>query len=177
MSVQTNQYATLNNGTVEVDYSFDTVSNLILNVALRNQSGIPGTLLATVYTLDGGTVLFGPVSVGVQPGGSGAVSALSGGLSLPQGTIDIGNTSGFSSSGKVVIFAALGRQIVNFAGKTATALTGCTGGSAVLTAGDVVDQVQVTDLSGLNAHMVAMTTKNGTSLALPVLLSVGWQSS
>lgn len=69
------------------------------------------------------------------------IGASSNGATLPQATIYVADTTGFASSSKVAITTADG--VVNeitYTGKTATTLTGCSGGTSVMTTGDAVRQ-------------------------------------
>jgi len=56
------------------------------------------------------------------------VSSLSDGVSLPTGTINVSSTSDFPSSGTLLVNTSAGVQTVNYAGRTSTSFTGCTGG-------------------------------------------------
>lgn len=62
------------------------------------------------------------------------IAAASNGLTLPQATINVVSTTGFPSSGSVLIQ----NQLVTYSGVTATTLTGCLGGNASLVAGGTV---------------------------------------
>jgi hypothetical protein len=60
------------------------------------------------------------------------IAAASDGVSLPTSTINVASTSGFASSGLLVINSTAGLQVVNYTGKTSTTFTGCTNGSGTL---------------------------------------------
>lgn len=62
------------------------------------------------------------------------VSSGSNGQTMPQGTINVVSTSGFPSSGQLLVQ----NQLVSYTGVTATSFTGCTGGNATLTTGGSV---------------------------------------
>jgi hypothetical protein len=66
------------------------------------------------------------------------ITAPSNGLSLPQATINVEDTSDLPTSGTAYIETSLGVQTVAYTGKTATTLTGCTGGTGVMSTGATV---------------------------------------
>lgn len=82
------------------------------------------------------------------------IGASSSGATLPQATIYVADTTGFASSSKVAITTADG--VVNeitYTGKTATTLTGCTGGTSVMTTGDAVRQGQAEYSIRIGGHV------------------------
>jgi hypothetical protein len=68
------------------------------------------------------------ISDGVVP--NTTVAPASGGQTLPQSTIHVSSTTGFTSSGTFYIETNLGTQAITYTGKTATTFTGCTGGGS-----------------------------------------------
>jgi hypothetical protein len=60
----------------------------------------------------------------------------SNGQTLPQGTINVGSTAGFPSSGGLFINAI--NTTITYTGKTATSFTGVSGGSGILATGETV---------------------------------------
>lgn len=87
------------------------------------------------------------------------IAAGSGGLSLPQATIDVVSSAGFlAGGGSAVVTTSLGQQAVSYTGVATGQLMGCTGGLGVMTAGDSVEaspvtpfyQISVQSFSGLN---------------------------
>ncbi|MDB4278137.1 hypothetical protein N9917_00905, partial [Deltaproteobacteria bacterium] len=69
-----------------------------------------------------------------------AIAAGSNGASLPQATINVGDTTGFPASGTVYVLTDGGLQTVTYTGTTATTFTGCSGGSGVMSTGGVVSE-------------------------------------
>jgi hypothetical protein len=64
-----------------------------------------------------------------------AIAGASGGQSLPQSTINVNTTAGFTTSGIIYVATSAGIQIVKYSGTTATTFTNCTGGTGTMTAG------------------------------------------
>ena len=100
-------------------------------VALLNQSinaptpGL-GTLGPVMYALSAST----PPTTSIASGSNGAT--------LPQGTIDVGPTTGFASSGTVYVTSSSGVEAVTYTGVTDTSFTGCSGGVGALVTGNAV---------------------------------------
>jgi hypothetical protein len=85
---------------------------------------------------------------------------------LPTGTITVVSTTGFPTSGKIVIqTTSNGPQIVTYTGTTGTTFTGCTGGSGAYPLGAFVWQypVQTTIAAGSNGQILPQTTINVAS--------------
>ncbi len=57
---------------------------------------------------------------------------------LPQSTINVASTTGFATSGNILIQTEQGVQEVAYAGTSSTTFTGCTGGTGTIDTGDVV---------------------------------------
>lgn len=73
------------------------------------------------------------------PSVSTTIAIGSNGASLPQGTINVLNTTGFATPGIASIVSSNGVQIVSYTGTSGgNQLTGCTGGSGTLTTGNTV---------------------------------------
>jgi hypothetical protein len=68
------------------------------------------------------------------------IAALSNGQVLPQGTINVGSTTGFAAAGTILVTTSDGLQLVTYTGVTATSFTGCTGGSGTMVTGGFVVQ-------------------------------------
>lgn len=68
------------------------------------------------------------------------VTASSNGAALPVATLNVASTTGFLSAGSVAVQTNVGGQFatVTYTGKTATTLTGCSGGTGTLATGYVV---------------------------------------
>jgi hypothetical protein len=85
----------------------------------------------------------GTVTLGAMHGtgswiATSTIAATSNGVALPVGTIYLASTSGFTTSGAVLINTSNGPpQIVNYTGITGNALTGCTGGNGSQSNGQV----------------------------------------
>lgn len=78
------------------------------------------------------------------PAGATTVDAASNGEALPQSEIAIGNTAGFPTSGYARVVSSTGIQLVSYTGLTPGApgaITGCQGGTGVLTTGNAVTAV------------------------------------
>ena len=118
-----------------------------------------------VYTL--GFAEFSTGNVTDLPTGTGATSITSGsnGLSLPQATIDVGATTGFSPQGIAQVKTSAGIQSVVYEGLTSSSLTGCSGGEGVMsTGGSVVsgrlvgEPVAVTSTGTINTVDLTLDT-------------------
>lgn len=66
------------------------------------------------------------------------VDPASNGLALPQGTITVGSTTGYPSSGTFWVATTTGWNLITYTGTTATTFTGCTGGTGTLFTGQPV---------------------------------------
>jgi len=69
---------------------------------------------------------------------STTIAAGSNGAALPQATINVASTTGFSTSGTLHILSSGGYQTVTYTGITATTFTGCAGGTGTLATGNNV---------------------------------------
>lgn len=87
-------------------------------------------------------------------GGSTTIAAGSNGVSLPQATVNVASTSGFATSGLVLIATANGPQSVWYTGVTGTSFTGCTGGTGAMTTGGAVGDV---NMGGLRIQTASTT--------------------
>jgi len=66
-------------------------------------------------------------------------TATTSGLTLPQASIAVASTSGFASSGTIVIITSAGPQLVTYTGTSGgNTFTGCTGGTAAYVSGAAV---------------------------------------
>lgn len=66
------------------------------------------------------------------------IAALSDGVTLPTGTINVASTTGFASSGTIGVTTTTGTSTVTYTGKTGTTFTGCTGGTGSMSTGGAV---------------------------------------
>ena len=69
---------------------------------------------------------------------STTIAAGSNGQALPQGTINVASTSGFPSSGSLVIATAVRNETIQYQAINATSFLGCTGGSSSMATGNTV---------------------------------------
>lgn len=75
----------------------------------------------------------------LDPGHRTVILAASNGAVLPQATINVADTTDFAASGTVTISLNSGANVqIAYTGKTATTLTGCTGGTGTLNTDNVV---------------------------------------
>jgi RHS repeat-associated protein len=77
-----------------------------------------------------------------------AVASGSSGSSLPQSTIDVVSTTGFSTADYLAVPTTAGIQSVSCTGDTATTFTGCSGGSGTMSGGDTVVQATTSPVPG-----------------------------
>lgn len=71
-------------------------------------------------------------------GAATTIAVASNGQVLPQATINVASTTGFSASGTLHVATTAGLQIVTYTGTTATSFTGCSGGTGTLATGNSV---------------------------------------
>ncbi len=69
-----------------------------------------------------------------------AIGAGSSGSNLPQSTIDVGSTTGFTTASPLAVPTNTGIQSVTCTGLTATTLTGCSGGTGTMSGGETLLQ-------------------------------------
>lgn len=87
-----------------------------------------GVLGGIAPLLVGNTVIV--TSTTITSGSNGAV--------LPQATINVASTAGFSTSGIVNVTSSTGSQVIAYTGITGTSFTGCTGGTGTMSTGGFV---------------------------------------
>lgn len=78
------------------------------------------------------------------------IAAASGGLSLPQTTINVASTAGFTAPGFVNITTNAGSQTVYYTGIAGNSFTGCQGGTGTMTTGQYVSFGTWPTLNNLN---------------------------
>ena len=66
------------------------------------------------------------------------IAALSNGVSLPAGTINVVSTTGFPGSGTIYVASSTGIQALAYTGTTSTTFTTVTGGTGVISTGGFV---------------------------------------
>ena len=97
------------------------------------------------------------------------IAALSNGVGLPTGTINVASTSGFPTAHTLSVQTNLGLQGVTYTGKTATTFTGCAGGAgSMATGGKVLIQ------SSMSAHVPEWVPDYGPTTQAPVLKGVAY---
>lgn len=70
---------------------------------------------------------------------SGATT-LTGTQTLPAGTLNVVSTTGFPTSGSILVVSSTGTQTINYTGTNATQFTGCTGGTGTVGSGSPVNR-------------------------------------
>jgi hypothetical protein len=110
--------------------------------AVRPDDGDVAAALDGVFdnVSDRALIRFEVGDYGVDNSGSTTVAAGSDGQSLPQATINVATAAAFRTSGKALVETDAGQQVVTYAGKTGTTLTGCAGGSGAMSTGGTVRQ-------------------------------------
>ena len=86
------------------------------------------------FCVNGGNSLVAPMGFA----GNTTIAVGSNGATLPTGTINVVSTNAFTSSGTAWVQSTTGTHLISYTGKTATTLTGCTGGTGSLATGNVV---------------------------------------
>jgi hypothetical protein len=82
----------------------------------------------------------GVTTFAVASSAATTIAAGSNGQALPQATINVANTSAFTTSGSLLVTTSAGIQVVTYTGKTPTSFTGCSGGTGTMTTGGAVTQ-------------------------------------
>jgi hypothetical protein len=80
---------------------------------------------------------------GAYLSGASSISSVSSGSTLPTGTITVNSTTGFPSSGTILVVSTNGVQTVNYTSISGTQFFGCTGGTGTIAVGNFVNS-QVT---------------------------------
>jgi hypothetical protein len=170
--------ASYTSGTVAVeDNFFDSTTidgsnqNLVINLPLpwnyKNNLNTPPTLnVRTVSSTPYTVVAIDNVLVEAESaGGATTIASSSNGQSLPQAIINVASTTGFPSSGNLLVTTSAGLQIVTY---TATSggnqFTGCTGGTGVMSTGNAVTSAAVINLPQVTLVPPGrtLTIKDGT---------------
>ncbi len=152
-----------------------TIANSTNNVGVQANNFVPtpdpnpvaGTLPATGGIRSPNNL---PVTVArnVTPtttitGGPGAT--LSNLAVLPQATINVVSTTGFTSAGTLLVFSSAGPQTITYTGTTGTTFTGCVGGTGTLFVNNYVAQTNrsTTIAAGSNGIALPQATINVAS--------------
>lgn len=92
------------------------------------------------------------------------IAAASDAQSLPQATVNVASTTNFPVSGLALVATSTGLQSVTYTGVTPTSLTGCTGGTGVMSLGGAVSTAALAEIvkilvggDGINAGFVSKT--------------------
>lgn len=100
-----------------------------------------------------------PVAVSRNLTASTTVAAASNLTTLPQATINVVSTTGFTSSGTLLILSSTGVQTVTYTGTTGTSFTGATGGTGQIITGSIVGQTnRSTTFNGTNGTTLPTAT-------------------
>lgn len=84
-----------------------------------------------------------------------SIAAASNGAVLPQATLTVGSTTGFPTSGTLLITIGTVTTTVNYTGTTSTTFTGCSGGAGTLATGNTVSSPANHSARAQFAHQVA----------------------
>lgn len=113
------------------------IGKILVLKSTRNPTYNSGCFLIT--EIDAGTNSYVlDYKSGAYMGGTTIVQGASNGQILPQGTITVASTTGFPTSGSILIVTTAGRQTVAYTGTTGTSFTGCTGGTGTMNTGNTV---------------------------------------
>jgi len=100
------------------------------------------------------------------------VSATSNLQTLPQGTINVASTAGFTAAGTLLILSSTGVQTVTYTGTTGTTFTGAVGGTGTIITGSIVGQTNQSTTIAAGSNNIALPT--GT---INVASTVGFPAS
>jgi hypothetical protein len=85
------------------------------------------------------TTIIGMRQDSIAVGATTTIAVASNNTSLPQTTINVTSTAGFSATtGTIVVVTNLGNQVVTYTGTTGTTFTGCSGGTGLMSTGGTV---------------------------------------
>ncbi len=120
-------------------YTFTLVHHLVVPGTFQLTSASPYTILGT----DNGS---GQIT-GTATSTTTTITSGSNGQTLPQANIDVVSTTGFPAAGTIQVQTSLGFQAVTYTSITATAFTGCSGGTGTMLTGNQV-ALLVTSVTG-----------------------------
>lgn len=165
-------------GTVAIEANFFDSStidgsnqNLVVNLPLpwlyRNNLNTPPTLtVRSVSTTPYSVVAVDSVLVeSPAVGGATTIAVASNGQSLPQATINVASTTGFPTSGTLLVTTSTGLQIVQYTNVSGgNQFTGCTGGTGTMTTSNAVTSTTVVNLPQVTLIPAGrtLTIKDGT---------------
>lgn len=111
-----------------------------------------------------------PTVVGrsITPSTTLDVSATNGTATLPLATITVVSTTGFTTSGTLLIQSSTGTQTVTYTGTNATQFTGVSGGGGTIVTGGIVAQTNnSTTYNGANGVPIGATMVVATTIGFP----------
>lgn len=94
--------------------------------------------------------------------GTTTIAAASNNVALPTGTITVVSTTGFPTSGTILVDTNAGTQTVTYTGVTATTFTGCSGGTGTMLTGNAVKASITLPTGTINAVSTAGFATSGT---------------
>jgi hypothetical protein len=86
------------------------------------------------------------------------ITAASNLAALPQGTINVVSTTGFSTSGTILVQSSTGTQTITYTNTTGTSFTGCVGGSGTIITGGIVAQTNQSTTIAAGSNNVTLPT-------------------
>lgn len=121
---------------VSVPVGTRTVSIADVGRILVLRSTANPTYNSGCFLIDGYDVTSNSYHINYRTGtalnGQTVIAAGSNNVALPTGTINVATTTGFPTSGTILVTTTSGVQTVNYTGTNATQFTGCTGGVGVM---------------------------------------------
>lgn len=99
-------------------------------VKLATTTTSPYNVGATDEVVSIGTITTGTLTTTIAAGSNGAA--------LPQGTINVGSTTGFPASGAILVVSSQGAQLITYTSTASTQFLGCSGGTGNLSTGGLV---------------------------------------
>ena len=112
--------------------------------------------------------------VGLSTAGAQTTMAAASDLAaLPQGTLNVVSTTGFPTSGNLLVVSEAGLQNVAYTGTTGTTFTGCSGGTGTVDTGDQVQGVPTAATILANEP----TSSNGYARVASVNNAANWPAS
>lgn len=94
--------------------------------------------------------------------GTTVIAAASNNVSLPTGTINVASTSGFPTSGTILVATNAGIQTVTYTGTTGSTFTGCTGGTGTMSTNNPVTASIALPTGTLNVSTTSGFATSGT---------------
>jgi hypothetical protein len=114
------------------------------------------------------------VSIGTITAQSTTIAAGSNGASLPQATINVASTTGFPTSGFILVVTSNGAQVVQYTNVSGgNQFTGCTGGTGTMSTGGAVSSLFTVNLPAAPAtgDIYVIKDANGSAGASNILIN------